>query len=309
MADRIRDLTPAITSDPAEGSPAWENARVTTPNSERFLEFIRDVLVPYAETKFGSFNHRVLFGYSLGGIFTIQALLQEPELFHSYIAGSPSLWYRYEFYEQAALASVAERDKFAQRCLIMSSGEDEPTINANARKFNRLLDGIDLPLIKHYQRNIEVDHSHNRLVSFLYGWDKIFNMDDIFPPASAVPSENLASFNKFARQWSESYSCAPFSVGRSAAAYAAYAEALVEQENWTGLKNLHQYFLSEVAIDSTAYPGLFGSLIRHFSKMPETDKTHWANAYTEFMATKPRPGLAVHMINVDVLEFIANSSE
>ncbi|MGK0223273.1 MAG: putative alpha/beta superfamily hydrolase [Limisphaerales bacterium] len=39
-------------------------------------------MVPYAEREFVPFKHRVLFGYSLGGIFMIQALMEEPELFH-----------------------------------------------------------------------------------------------------------------------------------------------------------------------------------------------------------------------------------
>ena len=95
MADRVRDLVPATPEDVREGTPEWENAQITDPNSEAMIRFIRDSLIPYAEENYGPFFHKVLFGYSLGGIFTLQTLMTEPQLFDSYIAGSPTLWYRY----------------------------------------------------------------------------------------------------------------------------------------------------------------------------------------------------------------------
>ena len=95
MADRVRDLVPATSENVREGTPEWENAQITDPNSDAMIRFIRDSLIPYAEENYGPFFHKVLFGYSLGGIFTLQTLMTEPQLFDSYIAGSPSLWYRY----------------------------------------------------------------------------------------------------------------------------------------------------------------------------------------------------------------------
>ena len=58
------------------------------------ISFLKHELLPYAEEKHGPFFHKVLFGYSLGGIFALQTLMTEPELFDSYIAGSQSLWCR-----------------------------------------------------------------------------------------------------------------------------------------------------------------------------------------------------------------------
>ena len=309
LADRIRDLTPSNTETPAEGSPQWGNQRVTEPNSAEFLKFIKDRVVPYAEGKLGPFKHRVLFGYSLGGIFTIQALMEEPELFHSYIAGSPSLWYSYDYYENATLAALKRKERCAGRCLIMSAGEDEPPISNNTRKYQRLLTGIDLPLKVHYQRNMEVDHSHNRHISFLYGWDQIFNSEDNFPPAVAIPSDSVEDFLPFLKGWTADYSCAPFSVARSSGAFSAFSTRLAEQGNWAELKTLHGFVLAEVGIDSTSYGALFGPMISQFAKLPEEEKGYWAQAYQTYMATNPRPGLAIHYINVDVLEFLVANTD
>jgi predicted alpha/beta superfamily hydrolase len=142
----------------------------------------------------------VLFGYSLGGVFTIQALMTEPEVFDSFIAGSSSLWYRFDYNAGLTLATAQKSERFRNRCLVMSSGEDGASINAGARSYQRLLDGLELPLITHYQRNAEIDHGHNRTISFVYGWEKVFNTDDIFPPPEAISTSSLAEFKVFVAQ-------------------------------------------------------------------------------------------------------------
>jgi hypothetical protein len=113
MADRTRDLVPPTPVDAVEGSPEWEDGQITNPDSDAMIRFIKDRLIPYAEENYGPFFHKVLFGYSLGGIFTLQTLMTEPQLFDSYIAGSPSLWYRYNYYEGITIAASQHRELFA----------------------------------------------------------------------------------------------------------------------------------------------------------------------------------------------------
>ena len=36
---------------------------------------------------------RGLYGFSMGGLFTVYTMLHHPDLFQRYIAGSPSLWW------------------------------------------------------------------------------------------------------------------------------------------------------------------------------------------------------------------------
>lgn len=59
---------------------------------ENFLKFIKNELIPFVEKEYRVNSDKTLSGFSLGGLFTIYTLLNEPELFKSYIAGSPYLF-------------------------------------------------------------------------------------------------------------------------------------------------------------------------------------------------------------------------
>lgn len=61
---------------------------------DQFLTFIKSELIPYVEKEYSTdSNDRGLMGYSLGGLFTTWAFMQEPELFNRLAIISPSLWY------------------------------------------------------------------------------------------------------------------------------------------------------------------------------------------------------------------------
>ena len=91
---RSLDLTP--TKD-----AAWEaetEARYPKPLGSGggldFLRFISDELVPFIDGQYRTVaTDRGLDGFSLGGLFVLNAMLDRPNLFQRYIAGSPSLWW------------------------------------------------------------------------------------------------------------------------------------------------------------------------------------------------------------------------
>lgn len=305
MADRIRDLTPPTSDSAIEGTPEWENAQITDPNSDEMIRFLKDELVPYAEENYGPFFHKVLFGYSLGGIFTLQTLMTEPELFDSYIAGSPSLWYRYDYYEALTIAASKTASRFDGRCLILSAGEDEPSISVGTRKFERLLKGLNMPLITHHQRNLETDHGHNRTLSFLYGWDRIFNTDDEFVPSSMITANTVDEFHTFVAQWLGKTSCVTNSPMRSAAAYGIFAAKLAAENNYTEMRALHAFALKSMPLNSSTFASFILPLLADFSNMPGDEKQFWAAAYNEFLDSKPAPGLAIHFINREIVEYLS----
>ena len=305
MADRVRDLVPATPEDVREGTPEWENAQITDPNSEAMIRFIRDSLIPYAEENYGPFFHKVLFGYSLGGIFTLQTLMTEPQLFDSYIAGSPSLWYRYNYYEDITIAASKNRDRFAGKCLILSAGEDEPSISVGTRNFERLLTGLDMPLITHHQRNMETDHGHNRTLSFLYGWDRIFNTDDVFVPRSTLTATTVSEFHDFMDGWLDKTSCVANSPMRSVSAYSLFATKLVADKNYEEMRTLLAYAREAMPSKSRSFAAIQLSLLSDFVNMPADEKKFWANSYNEFLSSGPTPGLAIHYLNKDVIEYLA----
>jgi len=97
---RNRDLTP--TPDPgfeAMGrrmNPEWKPA---LPEGRRmgrapeFLAFLEEEVKPFIEERYPVEGNGTLFGCSLGGLFTLYALLARPGSFDHYIAGSPSIWW------------------------------------------------------------------------------------------------------------------------------------------------------------------------------------------------------------------------
>lgn len=80
--DRNRDFTPTNLSQ-----------RPTSGGAEKFSKFIADELFPFMERNYRIQSYNVLMGHSLGGTFATYALLNNPEMFSSYISISPYLMY------------------------------------------------------------------------------------------------------------------------------------------------------------------------------------------------------------------------
>lgn len=92
LACRTHDLTPVQSGASERGTSEWLKVGVKTGGAPAFLQFLRDELIPLIDREYPTDpRHRVLFGHSHGGGFALFAMLQQPELFRSYIASSPSL--------------------------------------------------------------------------------------------------------------------------------------------------------------------------------------------------------------------------
>lgn len=83
--DRLRDLTPA------HGNR--QNGPNTSGGGELFLNFIKKELIPHIDKSYPTKPYRLYIGHSLGGLTVINTMLKRPELFNSYIALDPSLWW------------------------------------------------------------------------------------------------------------------------------------------------------------------------------------------------------------------------
>ncbi|WBS03950.1 alpha/beta hydrolase-fold protein [Pseudoduganella sp. SL102] len=95
--DRGRDYTP-----PTPGAPATEGG------AGRFLDFIEQELKPLVRTLAPIDPQRqALYGHSYGGLCTLHALFTRPAMFQTYLAASPSIWYR----GRAVLAGLEGFDK------------------------------------------------------------------------------------------------------------------------------------------------------------------------------------------------------
>lgn len=91
---RAADYLPAIGSSDTRTSSNPAMSLASSQGAARFLSFIQSTLKPAVEQQY-PINHaqETLFGHSYGGLFTLYALLNQPDSFDHYMALSPSLWW------------------------------------------------------------------------------------------------------------------------------------------------------------------------------------------------------------------------
>ena len=71
--------------------PPWEDSAPDA-QADRFYRFLEDEAIPAVAEAYRVNGSRVLVGHSMGGLFTLYALLQQPSLFDGYFVFSPSVW-------------------------------------------------------------------------------------------------------------------------------------------------------------------------------------------------------------------------
>lgn len=83
--------------------------------AEHFLTFISETIIPAVENdifpggNLGS-GRRALFGHSYGGIFALNTMYTSPEIFDTYIAASPIVWWNRSFLAREPEAAFLARE-------------------------------------------------------------------------------------------------------------------------------------------------------------------------------------------------------
>lgn len=160
---RNYELTPSTDQDYIER--AAKQNQPMGPNghggAEGFLRFITDELAPAVEDLYGGDpEDRALSGFSLGGLFTAYALLQEPPAFKRFIVGSPSFWW-----DNRMMWGMEERRAQGSKALparvFVSAGEEEQTpggvLPAWARMVSNALEFADRLADRKYE-GLELEH-------------------------------------------------------------------------------------------------------------------------------------------------------
>lgn len=113
---------------------------------QKFLDFLKTDLIPYVDSEFRTNpKSRILNGYSLGGLLTLNIYLTENNLFSGYIAGSPYISSDIEFLKET-LKNNAEIIKNSNNKLFISYGELEEQ--------SQYRNPIDQIVTKMYELNI-----------------------------------------------------------------------------------------------------------------------------------------------------------
>lgn len=122
--------------------------------SAKFRKFIATELIPEIERRYRTTDERAIVGESLAGLFVLETLVLQPDLFDIYIAFDPSLWWNGE-----ALFGRAARnaEKLRGRVVYLASSS-EPELARLTARFARLLAGIE-GVRAHHQQMPDEKHS------------------------------------------------------------------------------------------------------------------------------------------------------
>lgn len=143
--ERRRDLT---------GPTENEEDRQIAPRvggSATFRTFLRDELMPAVEALYRTTGETAIVGESLAGLFVVESLLLEPDLFDTYIAIDPSLWWNDGQLAADAVALLRRGSVAGKTLYLAASGEPETAATA-AELASALREGVPAGL--------EVHHAH-----------------------------------------------------------------------------------------------------------------------------------------------------
>lgn len=105
--DRNRDLTPSQAGQNVYGGTGNDGI-AQSGGAGKFLKFISQELFPFVEGHFRTYPYRILEGHSLGGLFGVYTLMEQPALFDGFIIEAPALWWNDEEMTQKASTFFAE---------------------------------------------------------------------------------------------------------------------------------------------------------------------------------------------------------
>jgi uncharacterized protein len=150
--ERRRDLT-----GPTENT---EDKKVAprVGGSKAFRTFIRQELMPEIKARYRITNETAIIGESFAGLFVVETFLLEPDLFDTYIAFDPSLWWNNQKLVNNAAEHLATRIKSAKTLYMATS--DEKEIASITEKFTAILAKTAQPNIRwQYDKMPEEKHS------------------------------------------------------------------------------------------------------------------------------------------------------
>lgn len=115
--------------------------------SAAFRQFLRQELMPEIARRYGQASRKAIVGESLAGLFVIETFLREPDLFDTYIAFDPSLWWNRNRLVADAPALLGTGSRSGKAIFLASSGQ--PELAAAARKLDAALGDAHVAGLSH----------------------------------------------------------------------------------------------------------------------------------------------------------------
>jgi predicted alpha/beta superfamily hydrolase len=149
---RRRDLT-----GPTDSAEDRKIAPVVG-GSATFRAFIRDELMPEIKRRYRTTDETAIVGESLAGLFVVETLLVEPDLFDTYVAVDPSIWWnRHALVDDAARR--LQSGAIANRAFWFANSSEEYEPGVATRFVDVLRDNAPASLRWHYEAMPDEKHA------------------------------------------------------------------------------------------------------------------------------------------------------
>jgi predicted alpha/beta superfamily hydrolase len=143
--ERRRDMTgPTANAEDKKIAPRVGGA-------DAFRAFIRTELMPEVKARYRTTGETAIVGESLAGLFVVETWLREPEMFDTFIAFDPSLWWNDAKLLDAAPALLRDRRGVKQKTLFLASSAEPELARLTERLATLLKQGNFPELAWHYE--------------------------------------------------------------------------------------------------------------------------------------------------------------
>ncbi len=170
--DRWRDLSPTQTAD-YMGYPIPQSG-----NGPNYLAFLEKEVIPKIDSTFRTETFRVIYGHSLGGLFSLYSLVERPNLFKGYIASSPNLEYDEQVVTKFAQQKLKNSLK-SLKFLYLNGDKDATDYEDLIKVFTTVIDSQQLSINYLFQDYPTISHRevpNNSLPDGLKYIFKAFNL-------------------------------------------------------------------------------------------------------------------------------------
>jgi predicted alpha/beta superfamily hydrolase len=118
--------------------------------ADNFRRFLRDELKPLVAARFRTTTESALVGESFAGLFVVETLLVEPDLFDTYVAVSPSLWWNDRAVARSAAALPTTWPGKPKSLFLATSGDEGPLQHGSDTLVATLRERKPVGLTLHY---------------------------------------------------------------------------------------------------------------------------------------------------------------
>lgn len=173
--------------------------------SADFRSFISAELFPWLEANYRTHPYKILVGHSLGGLFAIDSLLSDHELFDAYIAISPSLHWDEQRIVQRTELILADGSNL-NTTLYMTAGNEGGALLGAVRQFSGALDRASPNgLLWQFAHLSSETHGSVPLRSIYQGLEFVFSDWRIRDPMQIYREYGVAAIEKFYAASNERY--------------------------------------------------------------------------------------------------------